>query len=45
MRKSRKINRKISKSKKCVYTDEAKRILKAIKELRKINKTRKNKPT
>ena len=45
MRKSRKINRKRSKSKKCVYTDEAKQILKAIKELRKINKTRKNKTT
>lgn len=30
-------------TKKCIYTDEAKRIIKIMKELRKKNKTRKNK--
>jgi len=32
-------------TKKCIYTDEAKRLMKIIKELRKKNKTRKNKNT
>ena len=42
--KKNKTNRKsIGKTKKCIYTDEAKRIMKLIKELRKKNKTRKNK--
>ena len=45
MRKSRKINRKKTKSKKCIYTDEAKRILKEIHHLRKKNKTRRTKTT
>ena len=45
MRKSRKNNKKRNRTKKCVYTDEAKRLLKAIKEIKKINKTLKNKHT
>lgn len=44
MRKSRK-NIKKNKSKKCIYTDEAKRVLKQIHLLRKKNKTRKKKTT
>jgi hypothetical protein len=47
MPKSRKNNKKNIKrkntSKKCIYTDEAKRIMKLMKDLRKKNKTRKNK--
>ena len=39
----RKTLSKKNTSKKCIYTDEAKRLMKIIKELRKKNKTRKNK--
>jgi len=46
-RKNTKMNRKTisrkDKTKKCIYTDEAKRIMNIIKELRKKNKSRKNK--
>jgi hypothetical protein len=57
MSKSRKNNKKSNNrikrktvgrrdtTKKCIYTDEAKRLMKIIKELRKKNKTRKNKNT
>jgi len=45
MRKSRKINKKRNKTKKCVYTDEAKRIIREMKILKKKYNTRKNKPT
>ena len=41
---NKKRNKSIKKQfNKCVYTDESKRILKAIKELRKTNKTLKQK--
>ena len=43
MRKSRKNHKKKNRTKKCVYTDEAKRLLKAIKDIKKFNKTRTNK--
>ena len=43
MRKSRKNNKKRNKTKKCIYTDEVKRINRVINELKRINKTRKNK--
>ena len=41
----RKTLSKRNKNIKCIYTDEAKRLMKIIKELRKKNKTRKNKNT
>lgn len=44
MRKSRK-NIKKNKTKKCIYTDEAKRVLQRIHYLRKKNKTRNKKNT
>lgn len=39
----RKTLSKRNKNKKCIYTDEAKRLMKLMKELRKKNKTIKNK--
>ena len=42
--KTKTIDRK-GKTKKCIYTDEAKRIMNVMKELRKKNKSRKNKNT
>ncbi len=42
--KTNTIDRK-GKTKKCIYTDEAKRIMNIMKELRKKNKSRKNKNT
>jgi hypothetical protein len=42
--KTNTIDRKC-KTKKCIYTDEAKRIMNVMKELRKKNKSRKNKNT
>ena len=42
MPKNKKNKTKRRKYNKCVYTDEAKRLLKAIKELKRKNKTRKN---
>jgi hypothetical protein len=42
--KTKSIDRK-GKTKKCIYTDEAKRLFRAMKDLRKKNKSRKNKNT
>jgi hypothetical protein len=39
------IGKRKGKTKKCIYTDEAKRIMNVMKELRKKNKSRKNKTT
>ena len=43
MRRSRKHRTKKIRKEKCIYTDEAKRIIKAIKTFKKMNKTFKSK--